>query len=134
MAATLADEAAVNNVVAYIGSLPDAPAMPTIDGSIARGEDLYVTCANCHGKDGSGIWAMNAPRLAGMSDWYTAGQLRDFRDGIRGGHPLDFYGRQMAQMSQMLNEEQEINDLVAYMNSLSKMDLALTKAETKQLR
>lgn len=118
MAASLVDDAAINNVVAYINSLPDSSTMQTIDGDVARGEQLFVTCVNCHGKQGEGIWAMNAPRIGGMSDWYTARQLRDFRDGVRGGHPMDFYGRQMAQMSQMLNDEQEINDIVAYMNTL----------------
>ena len=61
---------------------------------------------------------MNAPRIAGISDWYTANQLRNFRDGLRGAHPQDFYGQQMAQMAQMLNEEHEINDVIAYMNTL----------------
>jgi cytochrome c oxidase subunit 2 len=67
---------------------------------------------------------MNAPRIAGMSDWYTANQLRNFRDGVRGVHREDFYGRQMAQISKMLNEEAEISDLVAYMNTLGDQQLA----------
>ena len=119
MAATLADDAAINNVVAYISSLPDIEPEPTITGDVDRGKDLFVTCINCHGDQGQGIWAMNAPRIAGISDWYTANQLRKFRDGQRGAHPDDFYGRQMAQISMMLNEEQEIDDLIAYMNTLS---------------
>ncbi|MBT8422296.1 MAG: c-type cytochrome [Gammaproteobacteria bacterium] len=124
MAATLVNEAAIDNVVAYIDTLPDVPAVPTIDGDIERGKALYDTCVNCHGGNGQGIWAMNAPRAAGMSDWYVAQQLRNFRDGIRGTHPDDRYGRQMAQMAKMLNEEQEINDLVAYMNTLGQTKLA----------
>jgi cytochrome c oxidase subunit 2 len=50
--------------------------------------------------------------------------LRDFRDGVRGSHPLDFYGRQMAQMAQMLNEDQEIDDVVAYINELARTRVA----------
>jgi cytochrome c oxidase subunit 2 len=124
MAATLADEKAISNVVAYIGSLPDARVEPTITGDVEHGEQLYETCVNCHGAEGQGIWAMNAPRIAGMSDWYTANQLRNFRDGLRGSHPQDFYGRQMAQIAQMLNEEHEINDVVAYMNTLGPQKVA----------
>jgi len=124
MASTLADDAAINNVIAYIGSLPDISSTPTIAGDVENGKELYVTCANCHGQRGQGIWAMNAPRVAGMSDWYTAGQLRNFRDGLRGSHPLDFYGRQMAQMAQMLNEDHEINDVVAYINELARTRVA----------
>jgi len=131
MAATLVDDAAISNVVAYISTFPDAAATPTIMGDPDRGEKLYATCVNCHGKSGQGIWAMNAPRIAGMSDWYTAGQLRDFRDGIRGSNPLDFYGRQMAQISQMLDEEQEINDLVAYMNELAASRVAGIEVDRK---
>jgi len=131
MASTLADDTAIRNVVAYIATLPDVRPAPTITGDVEHGEELYATCVNCHGKNGQGIWAMNAPRVAGMSDWYTAGQLRDFRDGIRGGHPLDFYGRQMAQISQMLDEDQEIDDLVAYMNGLAEPRVASTEVEQK---
>ena len=70
MAATLADEAAIDNVVAYIGTLPDTPAPPTVKGNVERGRGRYVTCGACHGADGRGIAATNAPRLKGMSDWY----------------------------------------------------------------
>lgn len=131
MAATLADDTAIRNVVAYIATFPDVAATPTIMGDSRRGEELYATCVNCHGKSGQGIWAMNAPRIAGMSDWYTARQLHDFRDGIRGSHPLDFYGRQMAQISKMLDEEQEINDLVAYMNDLANSRVASVEVDQK---
>ena len=67
---------------------------------------------------------MNAPRIAGMSDWYTANQLRNFRDGVRGVARGDFYGQQMAMMSKMLNEEAEISDLIAYMNTLGDQQVA----------
>ena len=134
MAATLTTEAAIDNVVAYIGTLPDVPAAPTISGNIDAGRKLYDTCVNCHGREGQGIWAMNAPRAAGMSDWYVAGQLRKFRDGIRGTHPQDRYGRQMAQMAKMLNDEQEINDIVAYMNTLGQTQLAVADTDSSSLR
>jgi cytochrome c oxidase subunit 2 len=131
MAATLVDDTAIRNVVAYIATFPDTAATPTIMGDARRGEKLYATCVNCHGESGQGIWAMNAPRIAGMSDWYTAGQLRDFRDGIRGAHPLDFYGRQMRQIAQMLDEEQEIDDLIAYMNTLAESRVASIEVDQK---
>lgn len=131
MAATLVNEAAIDNVVAYIDTLPDTPAEPTISGNVERGRALYDTCVNCHGREGQGIWAMNAPRASGMSDWYVAQQLRNFRDGIRGVHPEDRYGKQMAMMAKMLDEEQEINDLVAYMNTLGQTQLAGTDTGPK---
>jgi cytochrome c oxidase subunit 2 len=133
MAATLIDDAAINNVVAYIDTLADVPSAPTIVGDVRRGQALYATCTNCHGKDGQGIWAMNAPRIAGMSDWYTARQLRDFRDGLRGVRPNDFSGRQMAQFSKMLNSEQEIADTVAFLNELNNTRL-VNAGSTRNLR
>lgn len=124
MTATLADEAAIDNVVAYIETLPDQPAAITVTGDVQRGEQIYATCRNCHGSSGQGIWAMNAPRQSGMNDWYLVGQLRNFRDGIRGVHLQDYYGRQMAQMSKFLSDDQSINDLVAYINTLGTVELA----------
>ena len=68
----------------------------TIKGDAARGASRYTTCAYCHGAAGQGSWSTNAPRLAGMSDWYLARQLQQFRQGHRGRHPQDFHGAQMA--------------------------------------
>src|SRR5690606_23781414 len=96
MAATLVDDAAVANVSAYIAALPDAPAAATIQGDAGSGRQRYATCAGCHGDQGQGIAATNAPRLQGMSDWYMATQLKNFRDGVRGTHAQDLYGGQMA--------------------------------------
>jgi cytochrome c oxidase subunit II len=118
MAAILTDAAAVENVTAYIGSLPDKAAPATIKGDPRNGERRFTTCAACHGAAGQGIEATNAPRLKGMSDWYMVTQLRNFREGIRGAHPQDMYGSQMALMAAMLTTEQAISDLVAYINAL----------------
>ena len=113
MAATLATDAAINNVIAFIQSLPDNPAVATVTGDVDRGRDKFTTCAICHGNQGQGIWALNAPRTAGMSDWYLLAQLQNFKAQIRGHHPTDSYGKQMSMMATMLTDE-TINDLVAY--------------------
>ena len=84
MAATLADDRAIANVVAYIRSLPGDTPAATLVGDPARGKSLYATCAPCHGATGEGIWSTNAPRLAHMSDWYLARQLQNFQQGIAG--------------------------------------------------
>ncbi len=117
MAATLADETAINNIAAYIQSLPDKPATQTVSGDARNGKKLYVTCSKCHGKQAKGKWAVNAPRIAGMSDWYMATQLKNFKQGIRGAHPQDVTGRQMESMVLSLNDE-KIDDLIAYINTL----------------
>ncbi len=117
MAATLADDAAIDNVVAYIKTLPDRPAPPTVTSDAVHGRDLYVTCGACHGADGRGLQATNAPRLKGMSDWYLVTQLKNFKQGIRGAHPHDLYGSQMRSMAAILADEQATDDLVAYINT-----------------
>ena len=118
MAATLVDEAAIDNVVAHILTLPDQPAPATVEGDVVHGKKLYNVCAYCHGNDGLGIQAMNAPRATGMNDWYLARQLQNFKAGIRGEHPTDYYGKQMGFMANILQDDQAINDLVAYINTL----------------
>jgi cytochrome c oxidase subunit 2 len=119
MAATLADETALNNTAAYITSLPDTPAEETINGNVIRGKKYFdATCGTCHGQDGSGIWAVNAPALAGMSDWYLVTQLSNYKKGIRGHQAGDDYGYQMMSMVSALKDQQAINDVVAYINTL----------------
>lgn len=117
-ASMLGDEAAIRNVVAYIGSLPDERPKPSVMGNPQRGKSLYTTCVSCHGAAGQGIWSTNAPRLANMSDWYMARQLTNFRERIRGGHPQDFHGAQMASMAKVLSDDQAINDLIDYIHTL----------------
>jgi len=118
MAATLADDAAIRNVAAYIASLPDRKPAATVDGDAARGEDIFTTCSACHGPGGEGIWALKAPRLRGGNDWYIARQLENYRSGLRGSHPQDLNGKQMVLISGVLRSEQAVRDLVAYINTL----------------
>ena len=118
MAATLGNEAAIANVIAHIQTLPDNPAPATIEGDVANGERLYRICAYCHADAAQGVQAMNAPRMAGMTDWYLKRQLENFQQDIRGQHPSDFYGFQMGLMARTLYGEQEVDDLIAYINTL----------------
>jgi len=118
MVAPLVDEQAIDNVVAHIQTFPDNAPAKTIDGDVANGQKHYNICAYCHGNDGMGVQAMNAPRAAGMSDWYMARQLQNFKDDVRGGHPQDYYGKQMGFMGDILHDEQAINDVIAYINTL----------------
>jgi cytochrome c oxidase subunit II len=117
-ASMLQDDAAVRNVVAYITSLPEQRPESTVYGDPERGARHYRTCASCHGVNGKGIWATHAPRLSNMSDWYLERQLQNFKQGIRGSHPQDFYGAQMTQMANVLRDDQAIKDLIDYMHTL----------------
>jgi cytochrome c oxidase subunit II len=118
MAATLADETAIDNVTAFIKTLPDRSPAATIKGNAKSGQQRYATCGTCHGPAGQGNAAMHAPRLKGMDDWYLVTQLRNFRQGIRGAHPRDLYGSQMALMGAILASDEAVDDVVAYINTL----------------
>ena len=118
MSATLADDAAINDVVAYINQLSPTVGEKTITGNPARGEKYYVTCATCHGQNGEGNFGLKAPRLTGQHDWYIKRQLENFKAGIRGSHSDDLFGLQMRLMSQILQDEKAMDDLVAYLNTL----------------
>ena len=117
-AAMLADDDSIRNVAAYVEALPGQGRQATVSGDADRGRRLYRTCASCHGNEGQGIWALNAPRLAHMSDWYLVRQLQNFQHGVRGSHRQDFYGWQMATFADALKNERSINDVVAYINTL----------------
>jgi cytochrome c oxidase subunit 2 len=116
--ASMLDDTAIANVVAHIATLPDSPPRPTLQGDAERGSGIYVTCANCHGTEGQGVWSTKAPRLANQSDWYLMRQMQNFRTGVRGRHPQDFYGAQMARMGSIVGDDRRAADLVAYIGTL----------------
>jgi len=119
MAATLGNEAAIANVSAYISSLPDHAAVATVSGDSEKGKLLFdSTCAVCHGQNGQGIPLMQAPRLKGMSDWYLATQIENFKLGYRGVHAKDDYGPQMKLMASTMIDAKAVTDMVAYINVL----------------
>ena len=118
MALTLANDAAVASVSGYISSMPRATITSTIDGNVDTGKALYAVCATCHGQDAKGLKAMNSPALTTQQDWYLVRQLQNFKSGLRGSDPKDVFGQQMRPMAMILANDQAINDVVAYINSL----------------
>ena len=119
MMGSLPDEDAIRDVVAYIDTLPDEPVESTIDeGNRERGEALYRNCVHCHAEDGKGNFATGAPMIAGQHDWYLEQQMKNFREGIRGSHDRDSFGMQMMMMSQVIQDDEMLRDLLTYINSL----------------
>jgi cytochrome c553 len=102
MAANL-DDREIDRLAAQIAAMAPAP-QSAAAGSLTV-PDSYRACTACHGERGQGNAALLAPRIAGLDSVYIATQLRNFRDGIRGGHADDPAGRQMGAAASGLREE-----------------------------
>lgn len=115
---SLSDRQAILDVSAHIAELPDSSAEATLEGDAKRGKRLFNNCSSCHGDNAEGNYATNAPPLAGQHDWYLKRQLENYKQGIRGSHKGDYYGTQMILMARTLHNEQAIDDVLTYINSL----------------
>ena len=87
-------------------------------GDPAKGKAAYAVCAACHGANGMGNKALNAPKIAGQEPWYLERQLNNFKGGIRGAHPKDPYGMQMRPMALTLANDQAVSDMAAFLSSM----------------
>lgn len=117
MAAALSDEQIV--AVAEFANASRSPTpSTTVSGNVDQGKSHYSTCAACHGIDGKGNEALGSPDLTIANDWYLVTQLKNFRNGARGSHPSDIYGMQMRASARLLENDDAINDVVAYIHTL----------------
>ncbi|MDB4511863.1 c-type cytochrome [Arenicella sp.] len=82
------------------------------------GAELFAVCAFCHGAQGQGGPALDAPPLAGMQAWYVAAQLIAFQQGYRGNHPDDVPGLQMSIVSGAVRNAATIKNIAEYIQSM----------------
>lgn len=117
---TVRSEEDLKAVAAYVSNLPAVIAHPkTVQGGDpGRGAEYFKTCVACHGADGLGMQALNAPSLMYQQDWYLLRQLEKFADGRRGRLATDITGMQMAAMISSVPDEQAKKDVVAYIQKL----------------
>jgi cytochrome c553 len=121
MSLTLRTETDVEAVSMYLAGLPPVAPAPTLTGGDAeKGKALYATCAACHGPEAAGMETVGSPPLTVQPDWYLVRQIGKFKAGIRGANPKDTRGGQMRPMAQTLPDEQAMNDVVAYIQTLRK--------------
>ena len=88
-------------------------------GDVAAGKQLYATCAACHGVQAEGNPALHAPKLSGLGDWYLQRQLKNYKLGARGAHDKDVFGKMMAPMAATLSDDTAIDNVSAYIQTLS---------------
>ena len=115
------DEKQREAAAAFVASVPvrTGTLRVTVTADAARGASLYPSCSACHGERGEGNATLQAPRLAGQSDWYLVRQLDKYRAGSRGYVPEDIQGMQMRAAAAVLVSPEDVRDLVAYINSFS---------------
>jgi cytochrome c553 len=106
-------------VSAYVAGLPvGKPSRAAVHGDAAKGKTNYMTCSACHGVDGKGNEALNAPPLVQLDDWYMKSQIHKFKAGIRGSTPGDTTGAQMRPMAATLADDTAVQDVIAYIGTL----------------
>ena len=89
-----------------------------VKGDAEAGKALFATCTACHGEQAQGNKELGAPKLAGQDGWYLARQLQSFKQGVRGSHENDTYGKQMIPFASMLADDAAVRNIVAYIGSL----------------
>lgn len=107
----LRDNAGIDEAIAYVSTFEPKTPPVTVEGDATRGRSLYVTCTSCHGAKGEGNQAVGAPALAARTDWYLVTQLQNYKTGVR-------ENAQMRAIASTLPDEQAIDDVVAYINTL----------------
>lgn len=119
MASTLADED-THLLATYLSGLPRPSPAVEPGGDLKNGNNYYQSkCGACHGGRAQGNPGLNAPALAGLDTAYLKHQFRNFQQGMRGAHPEDTYGRQMKMMSTSLPTDKDLDDVIAYIQSMA---------------
>ena len=118
MARAPGNDRALQDLLAYIGTLPRRVPQATLTGDANSGAQRYAVCAACHGQKGEGSEALGAPGLSTLDDWYVVRQLRLYVDGLRGFNSDDAPGQQMRVLAGTVTEPKVQNDLASYIRSL----------------
>jgi cytochrome c oxidase subunit 2 len=119
MAGAVGSDRALEDLAAYLGTLPQSRSAPTVAGDAAAGGGQFAACAACHGLRAEGNAQLSSPALVTLDDWYVVEQLRLFAGSLRGTHAEDVYGQQMRAVAGTVADEQARNNLASYINSLS---------------
>ena len=80
----------------------------------APGAALYYACATCHGERGDADEARMTPAIAVFPAWYTAAQLRAYRNGWRGTESDDFTSRKMTLFAEALASDDALQAVAEY--------------------
>lgn len=116
--ATVLTEKQIATAAEFVSMTRSPMPSRTVDGDVAAGQKHYTSCAVCHGVNAEGNEILGAPALSGLNDWYLVRQLQNYLSGVRGSDPADNYGMQMRASTQLLGDDQAIQDVVTYITTL----------------
>jgi cytochrome c553 len=113
-------QAVENDAPAVVADAAEQVVMEAEGAAVAddAGKALFAPCVACHGANGEGNMALNAPGIAGQSETYLARQLWEFKKGLRGAEEGDTIGAQMRPMAMALPDGTAIAKVAAYIASL----------------
>ena len=87
---------------------------------LRKGRSQYTAfCGSCHGTMATGNDRLGAPALVGLEVAYLVRQYRAFASGARGSHKSDRYGQQMSRLAKALPNGDQIENVMAYVDSLA---------------
>jgi cytochrome c553 len=116
MAAPLSEQA-INTLAVYLSELPAQAVQPS-EGDPRNGNNIYQNaCGGCHGLKAQGNPLLNSPRLSGLDAAYLNLQYQNYAQGIRGAHPDDRFGKQMALMSGAVTDAKQLRDIIAFITA-----------------
>ncbi|WDE12703.1 c-type cytochrome [Thalassomonas haliotis] len=115
----LTSEKDIELLAAYIETLPGHTRAKAAPGARNKNGYRYYQgkCGACHGGEGRGNAAFNAPKLSGQQAEYLLAQMKHFSEGKRGADKQDKFGRQMAMMAKTVSQQQ-LSDIVHYLAAL----------------
>lgn len=119
MASVLGD-GDIQAVAEWLSELAPPAGITPQAGDLKNGNNYYQSkCGACHGGKAEGNPELNAPALAWLDAAYLKRQYVNFQQGLRGANADDKYGRQMKMMSTTLPADKDLDDVIAFINSLA---------------
>lgn len=92
-----------------------------LEPDLARGAELFSTCAACHGADGRGTSSGDIPAIAGQHGSVLLKQLADFRYDQRWNERMQHFTDR-----HFLADAQAVTDVAAYVSSLPRFPATST--------
>lgn len=124
-------DADIEGMALFLSGSPASDKTDCPPGDERVGLALVPICTSCHGEEFEGVEALKSPRLNHLPATYIARQIKAFKNGQRGMHPLDETGQQMASMASLLADDQSVFDVLAAIR-MRMNDTSCTQNQTRK--